>query len=221
MRRIASRGAAAAAVAALSLGIAPRVAAQPAASPTPRSHFLFGTSGLFVGGAAGAAVPYGAFGDAGYDAGFHGDVAVGWQRPEHALGVRALLTVDRVSATASNPSRAAPRIDAATADVVVRAPLTRSVAEGFGVSLYALGGTGAYRIRGFDGTGPFADLLGGTPRDGSVVRWGVELGGGVAWGLGPAAVYAESRWVNVFTGGSRAGNAELRWVPFVLGLVFR
>jgi hypothetical protein len=64
-----------------------------------------------------------------------------------------------------------------------------------------------------------ADKIGSSKKN--IHKWGVDAGGGMEWGIGPAAVFVESRWVNVFTNGSRAGNDYLRWIPIVAGVTIR
>ena len=49
------------------------------------------------------------------------------------------------------------------------------------------------------------------------------MGGGLEWGLGPASLFVESRWVHVYTSGTgtQSGNSGLHWVPVVLGFSVR
>jgi hypothetical protein len=61
-------------------------------------------------------------------------------------------------------------------------------------------------------------------------KFGVNGGAGLEFGVGPAAIFLESRWVNVFANrkqdltfdeffGDR--SKHIRWVPLVLGVSFR
>lgn len=203
---------------------------QPGESAT---RYLFGKSGIYVGLGAGTAVPYNQLGNLGYDSGFDLTIPVGWRRPGRTLGLRATLGYDQVHADVATADRTAPallgsapdpKIYSATADAVFTFPIGQSAREGRGLSLYALGGGGAYLFRGFGGRTVLADVLGGdeigTSRK-NIHKWGVQAGAGMEYGLGPTALFVESRWVNVFTGGSRTGNDYLRWIPISAGVMLR
>jgi hypothetical protein len=203
---------------------------QPVQSST---RYLFGNSGFYVGLGAGTAVPYNQFGNLGYDSGFDLTIPVGWRRPGHMLGLRATLGYDQIHADVATADRTAPallgsapdpKIYSASADAVFTFPIGQSARDGRGLSLYALGGGGAYLFRGFGGMTVLADVLGGdeigTSRK-NIHKWGVQAGAGMEYGLGPTALFVESRWVNVFTSGSRTGNDHLRWIPISVGVMFR
>jgi len=64
----------------------------------------------------------------------------------------------------------------------------------------------------------------------SITKLGASMGAGIEFGVGPAAIFFESRWVNVFANrdedldfneffGNR--SKHVRWVPLVLGISFR
>lgn len=204
--------------------------------PAPRAYsarYLFGKSGFYFGAGAGTAVPFNLLSDLGYDSGFDLTIPVGWQRPGRTLGVRATLAFDQVHAdmatiTATAPamlgSAPDPKIYSGTVDALLKFPIGSLAREGRGLSLYAVGGGGAYLFRGFGGSTQLGDVL-GNDRIGSskknVHKWGVEAGAGMEYGLGPTAVFVESRWVNVFTKGSQAGNDYLRWIPIMVGVTLR
>jgi hypothetical protein len=203
---------------------------QPRANPT---RYLFGTSGFYLGAGAGTAVPFNLFSNLGYDSGFDLTIPIGWHRPGRTLGVRATLAYDQIHADMATAVRTAPamlgsapdpKIYSGTLDALLKFPLGNSVRDGRGLSLYAVGGGGAYLFRGFGGTTALSDVLGADKIGTSVKnvhKWGVEAGAGLEYGLGPTAVFVESRWVNVFTNGSRAGNDYLRWIPINAGVTLR
>jgi hypothetical protein len=203
---------------------------QPRANPT---RYLFGTSGFYLGVGAGTATPFNVLHDMGYDTGFDLTIPIGWQRPGRALGVRATLAYDQihadkatadVTAPAMLGSAPDPKIYSGTIDALLKFPIGNSVRDGRGLSFYAVGGGGAYLFRGFGGTTALSDMLGGDKIGSSgknVHKWGVQAGAGLEYGLGPTAVFVESRWVNVFTKGSTSGNDYLRWIPISVGVTLR
>jgi hypothetical protein len=147
--------------------------------------------------------------------------------------VRATLAFDQVHADVATADVTAPamlgsapdpKIYTGTLDAVLKFPIGRLAREGRGLSLYGVGGGGVYLFRGFGGTTELANVLGGDKIGSSaknVHKWGVYGGAGMEYGLGPTAVFVESRWVNVFTKGSQAGNDYLRWIPISVGVTLR
>jgi hypothetical protein len=210
---------------------APRPPLAVAQEPEPPvMRYLFGRSGFFIGAGAGTAVPYGALNDIGYDPGLSISVPLGWHPVGRVFGVRGTLAFDQVKADGPITAGAVPaalgstsdaEIYAATVDGVLKVMPLGIGSQGRGLSVYVLGGGGVYRFRGFGGTGPLAAALDEAPGTSSATKWGVDAGGGVEWGNGRTAAFVEARWVNVFTGGSRAGNDYLRWVPVVVGFTVR
>ena len=206
------------------------------AQPQPRmraTRSFFGKSGFYFGAAAGTAVPFNLLSDLGYDSGFDLTIPIGWHQPGRTLGVRATLGFDQVHADIASVDATAPamlgsapdpKVYSGTIDAVLKFPIGNSVHDGRGLSFYTVGGGGAYLFRGFGGTTALSDVLGndriGTSAK-NVHKWGVEAGAGLEYGLGPTAVFIESRWVNVFTNGSRAGNDYLRWIPIGVGVTLR
>jgi hypothetical protein len=206
------------------------------AQPQPRAKpvkYLFGTSGFYVGAGLGTAVPFNLLSDLGYDSGFDLTVPVGWHRPGRTLGVRATLAFDQVHADVATANVTAPamlgsapdpKIYTGTVDAVLKFPIGSLAREGRGLSLYGVGGGGVYLFRGFGGTTELGNVLGGDKIGSSarnVHKWGVNAGAGMEYGLGSTAVFVESRWVNVFTKGSQAGNDYLRWIPISVGVTLR
>lgn len=211
--------------------------AMPATTqPQPRTKpvkYLFGTSGFYLGAGAGTAVPFNLLSDLGYDSGFDLTIPVGWHRPGRTLGLRATFAFDQVHADVATADVTAPamlgsapdpKIYSGTADAVFKFPIGRLAREGRGLSLYAVGGGGVYLFRGFGGSSQLGNVLGSDKIGSSaknVHKWGVNAGAGMEYGLGPTAVFVESRWVNVFTKGSQAGNDYLRWIPISVGVTLR
>ena len=214
--------------------VAPGVAKSPpvqgASLKSAETHYLFGRSGFYLGVGAGTSVPYNVLSDVGYDSGFDLTIPIGWRRPGRLLGVRGTLAFDQLHADPNGPLPALfgsgpdPKIYAGTVDAVLNFPIGPGKREGRGLTMYALGGGGAYLFRGFGGSEQLGDWLGtdnvGDSRK-NVHKWGIQAGAGMEWGLGPTAIFVEGRWVNVFTNGSRAGNDYVRWVPIVVGLTLR
>lgn len=213
--------------------MAPARAQQPGAERAKPTRYLFGSSGLYLGVGAGTAIPFNLLSDLGYDSGFDLTIPVGWQRPGRTLGIRATLAFDQVHADVATADATAPamlgsapdpKIYSGTMDAVLKFPIGGVAREGRGLSLYTVGGGGAYLFRGFGGLTQLGDVL-GTDKIGSsrknVHKWGVEAGAGMEYGLGPTAVFVESRWVNVFTKGSQAGNRAVRWIPINVGVTVR
>lgn len=206
--------------------------AQPQAKPAA-TRYLFGSSGFYLGAGAGTAVPYNELSDLGYDSGLDITIPVGWHRPGRTLGIRGTLAFDQVHADlasargalpAMSGSAPDPKIYSGTLDAVLKFPIGSMAREGRGLSLYALGGGGVHLFRGFGGTTPLADVLGGDEVGNSrknIHKWGVEAGAGMEWGLGPTAVFIESRWINAFTSGSRTDTKYLRWIPIGVGVIVR
>ena len=203
---------------------------QPKAKPV---KYLFGNSGFYVGAGAGTAVPFNLLSDMGYDSGFDLTIPIGWQRPSRTLGIRATLAFDQVHADVASANVTAPamlgsapdpKIYTGTVDAVLKFPIGQLAREGRGLSLYTVGGGGVYLFRGFGGATELGNVLGGDKIGNSaknVHKWGVNAGAGMEYGLGPTAVFVESRWVNVFTKGSQAGNDYLRWIPISVGVTLR
>jgi hypothetical protein len=204
--------------------------------PEPRSKgvkYLFGTSGFYLGAGVGTAVPFNLLSDLGYDSGFDLTIPVGWHQPGHTLGLRATLAFDQVHADVATIDATAPamlgsapdpKIYTGTVDAVMKFPIGRLAREGRGLSLYGVGGGGVYLFRGFGGSTQLGNVLGGDKIGSSaknVHKWGVNAGAGMEYGLGPTAVFVESRWVNVFTKGSQTGNDYLRWIPISVGVTLR
>lgn len=212
------------------------VVTPPAPQLQPRrsaTRYLFGNSGFYVGVGAGTAVPYNQLSNLGYDSGFDVTVPMGWHRPGRTLGIRATLAYDQVHADQARIGRTAPallgsapdpKIYSAALDAVLKFPIGRAAREGRGLSLYTVGGGGLYLFRGFGGTTVLADVLGSDEVGSSkknIHKWGIGAGAGMEYGIGPTALFFESRWVNVFTDGSRTGNDYLRWIPILVGVTVR
>lgn len=207
---------------------------MPTTEPRAKSiRYLLGNGDFYFGAGAGTAVPFNLLSDLGYDSGFDLTIPVGWHKPGRTLGLRATFGFDQVHADVASANATAPamvgsapdpKIYSATADAVLKFPIGGAVRDGKGLSLYTVGGGGVYLFRGFGGLTQLGDVLGADKIGSSaknVHKYGVEAGAGMEYGLGPAAVFVESRWVNVFTKGSTAGNKYLRWIPIGVGVTLR
>jgi hypothetical protein len=160
-------------------------------------------------------------------------IPMGWHPLGQPLGIRALLGYDQAHAHVSNEPGALPaergsgpdpKIYTATLDLVWRLPVGQSAVEGRGLTAYAMGGGGVYLFRGFGGTDPLSSVLGidevGDSKK-NIHKWGANVGAGLEWGIGPTALFLESRFVNVFTTESRSGNNSIRWIPVAAGVIVR
>jgi hypothetical protein len=206
---------------------------SPRPVPTRTTTYLFGHSGLYAGVGASLAVPYNLFSDLGYQVSYGMSMPIGWHRMGRTFGVRTFLSYDQAHAhTSSDPnalpalhgSGPDPKIYTATLDATLKFPLQKLAREGKGFSLYTVGGGGIYLFRGFGGTDPLAatlgvDKFGSSPKN--LHKYGLNAGAGVEWGLGPTALFVESRYVNVFTTGSGNGTNSIRWIPIVAGVTVR
>jgi hypothetical protein len=131
-----------------------------------------------------------------YDAGWHVQGSAGLALPAPRLGLRADLSYYSVSrGEAWRGSGLPDRFTVPSAALGLTLALPRLGA----VAPYAVGGPGWYR-----------DDLGG----GAEWHFGWHAGGGVAWRLGRAAIFAEARAHYVADGG------RTRLVPLSLGLRF-
>jgi len=124
-----------------------------------------------------------------------------------------------------------PQIYSATLNMTARGQL-----GAFGI--YGVGGAGMYQFRSFGTNSPIDQAIGDgeTPvvefNNANRIRqnaFGAQLGGGMEFGIGGAALFVESRFVNVF-GNTKdyldrdqgIGNRNaIRWVPIAVGVTLR
>jgi hypothetical protein len=211
----------------------PKVSTPAPMPATPVTKYLFGNTGLFVGFGGALAVPYNHFSNMGYQTSYGFAVPFGWRPVKQHFGIRGFFGYDQAHAHisgAANPlpaetgSAPDPKIYTIAGDLLYAFPLSASARDGRGLTLYAIGGGGVYLFRGFGGTDPLSatlgiDEIGSSKRN--VHKWGVNAGGGLEWGLGPTAIFFESRLVNVFTTKNAAETNNLRWIPIAAGVTVR
>lgn len=196
------------------------------AGEVPRSNMRWG-NGFYVGVHGGTQFPQNEINNA-YDPGYNVGGMLGWDSQKSPLGVRLNASWNRLNGrTLSNTTidgvnftGAVANADlySAFADAKLRIPFGRLLGSTSG--LYAVGGAGMTYFRNFD---RFTAVTGNTanqsrtgtfnPED--VTRFAANVGGGVSWGLGPASLFVESRWVRVFT-----QNRNTDYVPLTVGLTF-
>jgi len=209
-----------------------------------RDRHLFKDSGWYLGLSAGSAMPNGSFRDIGYERGWGVNVPFGYHARNQLLGVRFDMGYNQFeggtflgAGTGGAPltlTNNNPKVLSATVNLTARLPLNQSRS----IALYGVGGGGAYQFRDFGPTSALGGFLGNDVEAPFVgdskktrTRLGAQAGGGIDFGVGPASIFVESRFVNVFAdrgdetafssffGNERGKN--VRWVPIVLGVTFR
>lgn len=203
-----------------------------------RHGSLFGNSGFSIGLAGGANFTNGTLHTIGYDQGIHVAIPIAYNRPGTMLGLKAefaMQTFDglnqgartfntgnggTITLNAYNPD---PRIYSAIGMVTLNFPFNARATNKF----YVEGGGGAYMFRKFGNNSTLGDVLGENPTTTSssnktATKFGVTGGAGLEFGLiGPASVFVESRFTNVFADKSvltSGDRANLRFVPVMLGI---
>ncbi|MBL0938109.1 MAG: hypothetical protein IBJ03_04395 [Gemmatimonadaceae bacterium] len=214
----------------------------PAPQPARRTA-LFGNSGFYLSLGGGSSLPSLELNDRGYEPGFNLHMPIGYQRPNQLLGVRLDLGYSRLG---SNQSVVAyngqgqvlglpanrPQIYSATLNMTARGQIGA-------VGVYGVGGGGIYRFHSFGQRTPIGEELVDESEmqpvensNGNRLRrnaFGAQVGAGMEFGIGAAAVFVESRLVNVFGNTQdflssqerlRDRNA-IRWVPISVGITLR
>lgn len=205
---------------------------------------LFHNSGFYISLGGGTSLPSLELNDRGYQPGFNIHVPIGYHRPQQLLGVRLDLGYNRLGSDqgvivhdASGQGFAIPanrpQIYSATLNMTARGQIGA-------VGIYGLGGAGMYQFRSFGKNSPIGQVLGesDTPTEttrygnGNSVRrnaFGAQIGGGMEFGIGAAALFVESRFVNVFGNTDDFFNRQeglgshnaIRWVPVAVGITLR
>jgi len=201
-----------------------------------------GTSGWYIGVAAGASTPTGDLSDLGYDNGLNINVPIGWHRPGSLFGVRldlgynqfdggtATIVSGGIPQTISNED---PKVWSAALNATLNFPLNQARTTNF----YLVGGGGIYMFRDYGRGSALSAMLGNDvldPNDdafeSSLNKFGLNGGAGLEFGIGAWSLFLESRLVNVFTDrgddvdfdeffGDR--SESVRWVPIMLGVTIR
>jgi len=173
--------------------------------------------GWYMGLAGGAAVPTSNIADF-YKPGFGVYVPIGWQSMSSPLGLRIDLGYARFSgrdpgATGLSFTPDNPNIFSGTANLTLDVIRWGENRRG---ALYLVGGGGLYRFTNFfsgdRSNNEVQAAFEGTP----TTRGGITGGAGLAFPVGAASLFVESRYTNAYTKGE-----ETKWVPIVLGLKWR
>lgn len=185
--------------------------------PTMSESYGMQRGNWYIGLGGGASIPSGPIDDF-YKTGFSVEVPIGWQPQNSPLGLRFDLSYSRFNGRSIGSSGLTfqpddPNIWSATAN------LTLDLVQ-FGESrrgaLYLVGGGGVYR---------FTDFFNGDRSDNDIesafkgdptTKGGVTGGAGLAFPVGPASLFVESRYVSAFTKGDNTN-----WVPIIVGLKWR
>jgi hypothetical protein len=192
-----------------------------------RNGSLFNNSGFYVGIGSGANFTTGAMKDLGYHEGLHIAVPIGFHRPGTMLGFRGELGIQTfdgrgpTSLGGSSFSNPDPEVLSAVGMVTLHFPFGTTRRSNF----YLMGGGGAYNFRDIGGSSTLSDRLNDNSTGDNVTKLGVTGGAGLEFHvLGPASLYLQSRFTNVFTDDGRltsATDGSLRWVPLVAGITLR
>jgi hypothetical protein len=196
------------------------VAEQPAA-PRFGNGFYFGVGG-------GANFPQNELNNV-YDAGPSANVQLGYDPQTAPIGLRLNVGFNRLNGTTlatgstgttrTTVEAESSNLYSALLDAKVRLPFGRLFGATSG--LYALGGGGvAYfqnyqQFQNVSGT-PVGGNTAGTLRSEDATRFAVNGGVGLDFGIGPASLFAEGRYVRIFTQGRNSN-----YIPVTLGLRFQ
>jgi len=192
-------------------------------------------SNFYIGVAGAAEFPQNRLNDF-YRTGYGVEVPIGWDPVGSPLGLRLNLGYSRLrgetgtrffnGATQITSSLVDPQIFQGVVDAKLRLPIGKSLLSG----LYAVGGGGVYYFKnyvntlgittnpgtaGTVGQGSTGGSVTNTFSSSDATRFGANVGGGVSFGVGSAALYVESRYVRVFT-----PNTDTDYVPVALGITF-
>lgn len=191
-------------------------------------------SNWYIGVAGAAEFPQNRANDF-YRTGYGVEVPIGWQPASSPLGLRLNLGYARLrgepgmrlfsGSTQIASSIEDPQIFQGVVDAKLRLPIGNLLS-----GLYAVGGGGVYYFknyqntlalttnpgtRGTIGQGSTGGSVTNTFSNSDATRFGANVGGGVSFGVGSAALYVESRYVRVFT-----PNTDTDYVPVALGITF-
>ena len=165
-----------------------------------------GSAGFRVGFAGGATFPVEDAKDI-YDTGYHGSLMFLINLPAVPIGFRFEGTYARMNEQSFPGTSGRVEIGGGTANLVLGPRLLL-------VKPYFIGGAGVYRLK-FTHNGTFAF------EDTQSPQFGFNVGGGVAFSLGPAAtLFLEARYTRVDTDRNAVIGNHLSFVPVTLGLVF-
>ena len=201
----------------------------PAPMPVQRST-RFG-NGFYLGLGGGTNFPQNEI-NTYYDAGYNVNGQLGWDPQSSPLGLRLNLNYNRlngrnlgiqtvdaggVTTTLRQDLRDAD-LYSAFLDAKLRLPFGRFLGATSG--LYAVGGGGVAYFRNYanfqrvTGTAGGDDVISPFNAE-DVTRFGINGGAGLSWGIGNVSLFAEGRYVRVFTQGR-----DTDYVPVTVGLTF-
>jgi hypothetical protein len=189
---------------------------------TPRARF---GNGFYIGLGGGANFPQNELNNV-YDVGPSASVQFGVDPTTAPIGLRLNLGYNRLNGTtlattgATTLEAASSNLYSALLDAKLRLPFGRLFGATSG--LYAVGGGGVTYFQNYQ---TFERVSGttvggsvGTPRlqnAGDATRFAANGGLGLDFGIGPASLFAEGRYVRVFTRGR-----DSNFIPVTLGLRF-
>ncbi len=206
-------------------------------------QYRFRGTGFYAGVAVGGVAPTGNLQNLGYNSGFNVNVPLGYHVQNQVFGARVDLGyaqfrgrdfAGKVAGSTLLLNNNNPKVLSATANVTAHLPLTASKK----LNVYGVSGVGIYQFRSFGSKSALGgffgnDITSATPAESQNVRnkFGAQFGAGLEYAIGPAALYIESRVVNVFANrkdnvqledffGSNRGS-NVRWVPLMIGMNFR
>lgn len=207
-------------------------------------QYRFRGNGFHAGVAGGLVKPTGNLENLGYNSGANINIPLGYHKQNTVLGVRLDLGYaqfrgqdfrgnlpDGATLTLSNNN---VKVLSATANITAHLPLTASKK----LQVYGVTGAGIYQFRSFGNTSALGGFLGNNVLQTNTAEFqsvrnklGAQFGAGFEYAVGPAAIFIESRIVNVFAkrttnvaledyfGANRGQN--VRWIPLMLGMNFR
>lgn len=173
--------------------------------------------GWYLGLGGGPNIPTGVVNDV-YKTGFNVHVPIGYQPLSSPLGFRIDLGYSRLNGRAAGVNGLTaqpddPNIWSATANLTL--DLIR-FGESRRGALYLVGGGGVFRFTDFYNFNRSDNDLTSAFQGSPVTKGGLTGGGGLAFPIGSASLFVESRYTNAFTEGENT-----RWVPVVIGLKWR
>jgi hypothetical protein len=180
-------------------------------------------NGFYVGVGGGANFPQNQLNNV-YDVGPSANLQLGYDPQTAPIGLRLNLGYNRLngatllSTNTTNLEAASSNLYSALLDAKLRLPFGRLFGATSG--LYAVGGGGVTYFQNYQtfqavtGT-PVGGNTAGTLRSEDATRFAANGGVGLDFGIGPASLFAEGRYVRVFTKGR-----DSNFIPVTLGLRF-
>lgn len=173
--------------------------------------------GWYLGLGGGPNVPTGMVNDF-YKPGFNVTLPIGYQPLSSPLGFRIDLAYSRFNGRSAGTNGLTTQLDdpniwSATANLTLDLVRFGDSRRG---ALYLVGGGGVYRFTDFFNTDRSDNDTESAFEGSPVTKGGVTGGAGLAFPIGGASLFVESRYTNAFTEGENT-----RWVPVVIGLKWR